>query len=138
MADDIERLIKDLGKIPKDLRKELRPGIKWAAKPVLDQVKRNASWSTRIPKATRLSIKFSGREPGAAIVVNAKKAPHGWAYENKGKEGTFRHPVYGNRSNWVTQKARPFAAPAVRAKGDEAERRIARIVDVVTRAAGFR
>lgn len=138
MADEIEELIRDLGKIPPELKRQLRPGLREAAKPVLDQARRNASWSTRIPKATRISLQFAGRTPGVAIVTNVKKAPHSRAYENKGEPGTFRHPVYGNRDVWVSQKARPFLYPAVVQKAPGVERDIARVVDNVTRTAGFR
>lgn len=144
MSRELARLARDIGKIPKELRKELRPGIRYAAKPVLDQVRRNASWSTRIPKATRVSITFAKKDPGAKIVVNVKKAPHARHYENRGRRGTVRHPVYADRSKprsdwtWVDQQARPFAGPAVRQKRPEVEKRIERIVTVTIRAAGFR
>lgn len=137
-SSELRRLSKDLNGIPKDLRKKLRPAIKKAAMPVLQQAKRNASWSRRIPKATRVATRFAKRDPHVAIIVNRKRAPHSHAYENKGKPGTFRHPVFGNRRNWVTQEARPFLAPAVRAKGRAVESEITKAVDDTTRAAGFR
>lgn len=136
--DDIERLIRDIGKIPKELKRELRPGLRAAAKPVLDRARRNASWSTRIPGATKISITFAGRRPGVKIVTNAKRAPHARPFENLGDQGTFRHPVWGNRDVWVTQKARPFLFPALEVKGGEAVKEISRVVDRATRDAGFR
>jgi hypothetical protein len=136
-VDPLLRLAQDLGGIPKDLRKKLRPGIKEAAKPVLDRARQNASWSRRIPKATRLSIKFGKRDPSVSITTSAKRAPHARPYEHDGRSGSFRHPVYGNRDVWVTQQARPFLAPAVRAKQDDVVDEIAKVVDSTTRAAGF-
>jgi hypothetical protein len=138
MADEIEGLIRDLGKIPKELKRELRPGLRQAAKPVLDQARLNASWSTRIPKATRISLQFAGRTPGVSIVTNVKKAPHARPYENQGEPGTFRAPLFGDREHWYPHTARPFLYPAVVAKAPGVERDIAHVVDRVTRIARFR
>ncbi len=138
MADEIKELIRDLGKIPKDLKRELRPGLRAAAKPVLDQARLNASWSSRIPGATRISLQFAGRTPGVSIVTNVKKAPHARPYEHGGSPGTFRAPLFGNRDHWYPHKARPFLYPAVVQRASGVERDIAEVVDRVTRVAGFR
>jgi HK97 gp10 family phage protein len=137
MANEIEALIKDLGKVPKDLKRQLRPGLRAAGNIVADDAKRRAAWSTRIPRAIRVSITFSGSRPGVAVVVNQRKAPHARVYENAGQEGTFRHPVFG-RDVWVTQKARPFLFPALSANVRESLAEIGDVVDRVTREAGFR
>lgn len=140
MADEIRRLIDDLGKVPKELKRELRPGLRKAAAPMLAAAKANASWSTRIPRATRISITFSGKRAGVAITVNKNRAPHARPYEmgsGSGRSAFFRHPVYGH-DVWVSQKTRPFLWPAFVAHRDDAEREIADVVDTVTREAGFR
>lgn len=136
MADEIEHLIRDLGKIPKELKRELRPGLRAAGRVVADDAKVRASWSNRIPGATRVSVTFSGKRPGVSVVVNKQKAPDARPFEHGGRDGTFRHPVFG-RDVWVSQKARPFLAPALTAKGDEAAGQITDVVDRVTREAGF-
>lgn len=139
MADEIEHLIRDLGKIPQDLKRELRPGLRAAGRVVADEAKVRASWSTRIPGATRVSVTFSGKRPGVSVVVNKTKAPDARPFEHGGRTGIFRHPVFGNRDVWVSQKARPFLAPALEAKGDEAAGQITDVVDRVTRdTGGFR
>lgn len=135
MANEVEELIKELGKIPKDLRTALRPGLREAGQEVAEDARRRASWSTRIPRAIRVSTTFSGRTPGVSVVVNKNKAPHGRPFEHGGGPGEFRHPVFGNRQVWVSQKARPFLYPALVAKGDEAAKKIADVVDVVVRKA---
>lgn len=137
MADEVERLIRDLGKIPDDLKRKLRPELRAAGRIVADQAKINAAWSTRIPRAVKVSVSFTLRRPGVTVVVDKNKAPHARPYEHGGREGNFRHPVYGNRKAWVAQKARPFLAPALAAKNEEAGRQIADVVDKVTRDAGF-
>jgi hypothetical protein len=137
MADEIERLIRDMGRIPKDLKKQLRPRLRIAGRVVADDAKLRASWSTRIPRAIRVSTSFTGRRPGVSVIVNKNKAPHARPYEHGGEPGKFRHPRWGDRRHWFDQTARPFLAPALAAKQDEAGRLIADAVDETTRDAGF-
>lgn len=143
MADEIERLIRDLDGIPKDLRRKLRPKLREAGEIVAAQARINASWSTRIPPATKVSTSFTLRRPGVSVTVNRKLAPHARPFEHGGDPGEFRHPVFQTfgtrrRTPWVPQRARPFLEPALRARGDEAGRRITDAVDEATRDAGFR
>ena len=138
MADEIERLIKDMGRVPDDLRKRLRPKLRTAGRVVADDAKLRASWSTRIPRAVSVRTSFTKTRPGVSVVVNKNKAPHARPFEHVGRPGTFRHPVFGNREVWVPQRARPFLAPALAAKGDTAGRLITEAVDETTRDAGFR
>jgi hypothetical protein len=131
---EIRVLIKDMKKIPPDLRKQLRPALRKGAEPILADAKIRAGWSTRIPRATRIATTFTKKRAGVAIRTSAKKAPHARPYENLGNAGTFRHPVYAlprkremvygreipgafNKTAWVPQSARPFLFPAVDAKG---------------------
>lgn len=135
---ELAQLVRDLGKLSPELRRQLRPKLRKAAEGVRDEARRGASWSTRIPPATRVRTSLSGGRTGVAVVVNAKKAPHARPYENGGKEGEFRHPVFGNRKVWVYQRARPFLFPAARAHRDDARRRVAEAVDEAARAHGWR
>lgn len=138
MADEILRLINDMGKIPKDLKVKLRPGLREVGQIVRDRARVNASWSKKIPPATRVSVGFTKRNPGVAVQVNKNRAPSARPFEHQGRAGTFRHPVFGHRDRrWEEQRARPFLAKALEEKGPEAERKIADVVDKVTRDAGF-
>lgn len=134
----VAKLQRDLGKIPPELRKTLRRELKKAAKPVVADAKSRASWSNRIPAAIKLQTRLSGRDAGLTIRVNAKKAPHGRPYENMGQQGTFRHPVYGNRHVWVSQTARPFLFPAADAHRSEVRAAAGDAVDSAARQHGFR
>jgi Bacteriophage HK97-gp10, putative tail-component len=111
--EELLKLIADLGKIPPDLKRELRPALKKAGQPVLAEMRSNASWSTRIPGATRISTSFGGARPGITFVVSSKTAPGARPIEHKGQQGNFRHPVHGDRNVWVAQRARPFFYRAV-------------------------
>jgi HK97 gp10 family phage protein len=137
VADEIRRLIDDLGKIPKELKVELRPGLRKAGEIVRDEARRNAVWSKRIPAATRVSVGFTKRNPGVAVQVNKNRAPHARPFEHGGQEGYFRHKTFGHNDRWVRQKARPFLAKAAEEKAPEAEKQVAQAVDRVTREAGF-
>lgn len=160
MADgnaELRKLIRDFKKLPPALRKELRPALKKGAQPILADARRRASWSTRIPKATRLSTSFTARRGGVKIVVSAKRAPHGRPYENLGDPGTFRHPVFAHPrkrdmvfgreipgafkgaykrksrrgdkgTRWVDQAARPYLFDAVEAKGGAVTEALAALV----------
>ncbi len=152
---EIRELIKDMQKIPPDLRKQLRPALKKGAEPILAQAKANASWSTRIPKATRIATTFTKKRAGVAIRTSAKKAPHARPHENLGKPGSFRHPVYAlprkremvfgreipgafRDTRWVNQKARPFLFPAVEAKGDAVVDELGKTVMNIARENGWK
>lgn len=135
MANDVETFVRRFGKVPKELKRELRPGLRAAGKVVADDAKARASWSTKIPRAIKVSVTFAGSRQGVSVIVNKNKAPSGRPFEHGGRDGTFRHPVFGNREVWVSQKARPFLAPALQAKGDEAAKQIEQVVDRVTREA---
>lgn len=137
MADEIRRLIDDMGKIPKDLKVKLRPELRAAGQIVRDRARFNAAWSKKIPPATRVSVGFTKRNPGVSVQVGKNRAPNARPFEHGGREGSFRHPVFGHRDRWVSQKARPFLYKAAAEEAPEAERRIAAAVDKVTRDAGF-
>lgn len=136
--DEMRRLIDDMGKIPKDLKVKLRPGLRDVGQIVRDQARVNAAWSRRIPAATRVSVGFTKRNPGVAVQVNKNRAPHARPFEHGGMPGEFRHPVFGHRDRpWEPQRARPFLAKALEEKAPEAERKIAEVFDKVSRDAGF-
>lgn len=138
MSSEIKRLIADFGRVPIELRRELRPAMRRAAQPVLAESRRRSSWSSRIPAAHRISVKFTGKRAGASVVVSAARAPHARPYEHLGAPGTFSHPVYGHRYIWVSQVARPFLFPAARAKADEVAKTVDEAVEQVLRRTGWR
>jgi hypothetical protein len=138
--DTLEALIADLGKMPAVLGRELRPALRKAAQPILTDARRRASWSSRIPSAITIRSSLSQRKPGVRLVVDAGRAPHARPLElGSQRNGTFvRHPVFGNRENWVQQRTRPFFFPAVYSGWDEVADQSAAAVIAAARAAGFR
>jgi hypothetical protein len=137
-SEDVLKLVNDLRKISGGVGRNLGKEFKKAAGPVAQQAKANASWSSRIPGAITVGVSSSRRYPGAQIKVSKEKAPHARLFEWPGRGGSFRHPVYGNREVWVSQRGSPFIRPAVRAKGGEFIKACDRAVDETARAHGFR
>lgn len=137
-TEEFRALIRDLGKMDSDLRKELRPMLQEKGRGALQAVQAKASWSRKIPGATRLTVSFSGKRGGLAIKTSRLKAPHARAYENQGRPGTIRHPVFGNRAVWVTGSARPFQEPGARPLIDGIDEDIGHVVDEVSRRFDFK
>ena len=99
-----------------------------------------AAWSVQVPP----SIKVKARGNTAEI-----KSAVGPSYPNEVIR--VRHPVFGfghtgnawsathrPRPPWVTNDHRPFLAPAVDAKADDAAKEIARVIDDIAHDAGFK
>lgn len=124
----------DLRNMSTEVRRNLRPTLEQAARPIVTQAQANASWSTRIPGAIRLSTLKRGVE----IRVSSRKAPHARPYEGIRGNRSFRHPVMGNRDVWVAQQTRPFLQPAARAHGRQATEKVAKMIDRAARNNGFR
>lgn len=138
MADSFVRQLADASRelrgMSKEVRKETRPAIRKAAEPMVAAAKSNASWSSRIPGA----IKLSNTRRGVTIRVNKAKAPHARPYEGITGGGQFRHPVHGHRSRWVSQATRPFLDPAVKAHRGKVREALVKVVDDAARRHGFR
>lgn len=90
-----------------DVRKRLLAELRAAGRPVTVAIK--AAYAEQMPKrgglANRLAsarvatrTRLTGKSAGTNIVVQVP----GWDLDAI-EGGTIRHPVYGNRSNWVTQ-----------------------------------
>lgn len=129
--DSVRDFAKALGKVSPELRRQLRPQLRNAGQHVLDDMKRRASYSTRIPGATRMTVSFDAKGGGIRFRVSAARAPHARVLE-RGNDGSrsasFRHPVFGDRDVWVTQATRPFFFPALQAGRPEIKRGISAAV----------
>jgi hypothetical protein len=136
-ADAIRALRNEVGKIEPELRKALRPALKAAAEPIATDARGRASWSTRIPRAMSVGVRFS-RNPGVYIRVRRAVAPHGRPYEGIRGNASFRHPVFGHRDRWVSQATKSYLAPAGEAGMDGVLTAAAETVDEVARNLGFR
>lgn len=137
-TEDLRMLYLRLKEVEPALRVVLRREIVKAGKDAADAVKREASWSSRIPGAVRVKASFAARTTGVKIEVDAKRAPEARPLEHGGKPGQFRHPVFGNRKNWVAQPARPFFHAAIEGMDAHFEERLFAIAEEIAIAAGFK
>lgn len=133
----VTMLARELGNVPAELRRELRPKLRASAQSIVDDMKGRASFSSRIPGAIRMTVSFSGRGSGGGvrIAVNSKIAPHARLLErgnDGGRSGSFRHPVYGT-DTWVSQPTRPFFFPAVFAGREQTKNKISEAVSASLR-----
>lgn len=137
-ADNLAVLAKRLKEIgDNDLRKEMLAGIRRAAKPMTQAAKERAE--SDLPKAGGLNevvakSKFStrtrtaGRTPGVRVVASN---PHDVQSIDRGR---LRHPVFGNREVWVTQKITPgWFTDAMNSHADEVRREMLRVLNTVAR-----
>lgn len=96
----------------KALRKQLRGAGEHLRKEVQTAVKRPAPTSggesrgsrAQIAAATRIAVSFAARGGSVKLTTGNVRGGFSKAYNS----GTFRHPVLGNRSAWVTQQGRPY------------------------------
>lgn len=139
-SEAIGQLASDLYKMGIAGRRNLQGRMAALAGPLLADAQSRASWSHRIPGA--MSVKGTtdttrGRV-GVQLRVSVAAAPHARAYEGLTGGNSFRHPLYGNREHWFTQRARPYAMPAVLAKGDAVGKALLDAFEAAAREAGFR
>lgn len=114
------------GAIVKQLRTELRA----AAAPIVPAVRAsiaaipsnnpNPHLRKEMQRATKLSFVTTGKDAGMVIRVDGRKMPDGEGSLPAYMEGTkkpWRHPVFGNRDNWVVQDAHPYFYKIVKSFG---------------------
>jgi hypothetical protein len=130
---DLRLFAKKMAEADPNLTKQFAVALKESALPVVRDAQALASWSSRIPG----SIRAGGGLTKIVIRAGSANAPHAAAYEHHGQPGTFRHPVFGNRNNWVTQTARPFLVPAAEKNAPNTGHRAEDAVRIVLSEAGF-
>lgn len=131
-------LQRDLKRLEPEVRKELNASFRGLVGDIVSDAQSRASWSSRIPGAIGASVTTTR----VGVKVNRRKAPHARSYEGRGRfgrpQGSFRHPVFGNRDVWVTETTRPFLAPAVKANQSQFYKSAEQAVTVAARKAGWK
>lgn len=125
---ELRKLMGDLREFDKDAGKEARRAFLVLAKKVSEDAKHRAVKKTgKMARATKPRI--SSR--GDAMITNNDEAA-------RPNEFGGRHPVYGNRDNWVQMKERPFMFPAVGAHREEFFSDAEKVIDTVAAKIGFK
>lgn len=136
---ELRKFIREFEKFPIEIRREMRPMLRDAGAEALTRARTNFRWSSRIPRAIKVSVTFSPKTAAVRMTGNRKLAPHLRAYENLGKEGYFRAPTGTPPEPWARHRARPgFFRAADVALAKDMDRKIGNIVDQVARKHGFR
>ena len=138
-AAGLDKVWRDLKEVSAGAEKELIAELKQIATVVkIDAQSRIGNISPRIMRSTRV-VSRAGRRAHVAVsvVAGGAKAPHARAFENRGREGDFRHPVFGDREKWVAQTAHPYLGPALRSQIDVIPRRVSEAIERVTRRYGL-
>jgi hypothetical protein len=108
----LDVFIEQLRAVPAEAKRDVRKAIVEATADIRTDMARRASWSSRIPAAIGMRVRFSAAT--VQIRVDSRRAPHARPYEGlSSRGGSFRHPVYGHTDRWVSQSARPFFFPAI-------------------------
>lgn len=119
-------LKRELDQYDRELARELRRRIKSAGQVAADKVKATLALPSpeggddtgegrlALIQATRVGVSFTKAAAGAKITTGSSRL----AQKNKGllnvyNKRAFRHPVYGNKTNWVAQRGRPYFGSAI-------------------------
>lgn len=135
-AKEFLALAESFRDVPDELRKHVTHRLQPVGQRTVEAVRRNASWSSRIPGAVRLRVAFRGKDPGLIISVDRHQAPHARPYEGF-LASSFRHPVFGDTDTWVSQDARRFVWPGVLETQQEVADAVDEAIAAAFHAAGF-
>jgi|SRR5215207_1562698 len=150
---DLSKAIKQLTdpKQKAKLQREMNQGIRKAAEPLLTDLRRTirtmpvkgdrrayghlrVKKRNRIASATVLQIRRGEKESGIRVIVDRRRLGRTErALPFLLERGQWRHPVHGNREEWVTQKSPigPWFAPAVRRHEDAMTRAVTQVLNQV-------
>lgn len=131
----------------KELKKRFRKELRKAAAPLVPKVRASIrsipssrSYSPdglrgALSKAVKLEVKTTGRQAGVAIRVDGRKMPSHMKSLPSMVEGKkrWRHPVFGNRENWVNQPSEPYFYHVVRVAGPASRAAVGKVLDGISR-----
>ncbi|NUR28504.1 MAG: HK97 gp10 family phage protein [Hamadaea sp.] len=137
------QLQRELNKMPAAQQRKMRTVVRQVGQSALSDARSRAgSWSRRIPASISMRDYVSPAQGRVGVELRASKSvPHARPYEGISQQGStsyFRHPVFGNRERWVSQKTRPYLWPAVNGRAPAMRAGIEKAVDDAARECGFR
>jgi len=146
---DLTRITRELRAMnDKELLKRFRKELRAAGRPLVPavrasirQIPSSRPYSAnglrgQMSRATGLQVKTTGRQASAVIRVDGRKMPPragAVAAYMEGSRPRWRHPVYGDRDNWVPQPAHPYFYKVMRAGGPRARLAVNRVIDQVSK-----
>lgn len=146
-ADDVDALVRRIRAHAdaKAIRKELYAGLNRVSKPLRQEMKDSTGEPPVLPTSGGLQAQATARQSVTTSIKGGKYA--GVSIRIRGlkggidigsvhRTGRLRHPVFGNRSVWVTQSAgvRPkWMEPVFEGSKPEVTRGIQRVLDDIAR-----
>ena len=110
-ATGIRELRRALREFTPEVKRSFDRRLRDIAKNAAQDAKDRASWSQKIPPGITAGV----TNRGPYIRYRAAAPTIGRLNELR---TTWRHPLFGNREHWYTQRGRKFLQPAAEAKGD--------------------
>lgn len=90
------------------VRKQLRAAVNEAGAGVLNAVRWRASWSTRIPQATKLSTRLNPKGASIRIIVDHNQAPHARPFE-LGNKNVYSEAAINRNGGFKIVNGRRYA-----------------------------
>jgi hypothetical protein len=121
------------------LRTEMVAGLRAVAKPMVPLLQQSAR--DALPKKGGLNTFVADKKIKVSVRTTGRRAGVRIQSQNKGNytnQGTWRHPVFGDRKKWVTETYEPAARwwdKTIEAHGDEAKAAATEVLRAVGRQA---
>lgn len=131
VESNYKQVAKQIRAFDVDLAKKTTKELRALSITAVGAARQEASWSRQIPSL----IKPTVTQAGAGIRVAAKPTPVGVL--NERKRGEWRHPVFGNKDVWVTQRARASVRPVLEKIGPQLKEAGERAIGEAKREAGI-
>lgn len=127
---------KSIAAVSPEIQKSMRKRLNVAAKPIVAEIKQAALaipsnvesgqtqkgyenlFSLRRAIASSVKSRFNGTGKGGVLQIRVSTTefmamsgrPRTLPYYLEGRKRRWRHPVFGNKNNWVDQEAHPYLA----------------------------
>jgi hypothetical protein len=147
MPQDLQRIVASLetmshGAVPRELRKELAK----AARPFLPRVRaaimnipttgnRHTGLRVRIARSVEAYSHIDFTVVRVGVRVSTQKMPSGQKSLPLMMEGVklWRHPVFGDDTNWVTQEPHPYFEEGMAGYGAASQMAVGRAMESIAR-----
>lgn len=130
---------------PARMRRLMLAGLKEGVKPAVRQAKsaaltlpshgsHHSGFRRKLARTINAQVRTSGRDPGVRVRISKARMGDQASLATATNKGRWRHPVYGNRSVWVTQTSRrAWFDDANRYNGPPVRRALQRVLDDMER-----
>lgn len=129
-ATGVAELRRALREFTPAVKKSFDRRLRDIAKDAAEDARARAAWSKKIPPGITSGV----TNRGPYIRYRAAAPTIGRLEELR---ETWRHPLFGNRQHWYTQRGRKFLQPAAEAKSETIEREMLEAIEEAKREVGL-